>query len=177
MQKEIRVKRKEIYRGRLVYLVVDDIRLGKKKAIRELIIHPGSAVVVPVIDAKKRKIILIRQFRYAANRVLIELPAGTREHGESTLTCAKREIVEEAGYSASRFKKLATLYPAPGALTEKMDIYMATGLRKAKQDLDYDEQIKPFVTTIDKAIKLILSGRIIDGKTIAGIMLADKVLR
>jgi len=142
--------------------------------VREIVEHPGSAVIIPVLDEKKPVIVLIRQYRYAVGKWLIELPAGTKDKAESALACAKREIVEETGYKAAKIKKIASLFPSAGMMTEKMDLFLATGLSKAYAEADFDEQIKVFTATLDAALAMIRSGKIQDAKTIAGIyMLKD----
>ncbi|HRU40044.1 MAG TPA: NUDIX hydrolase [Candidatus Goldiibacteriota bacterium] len=117
-------KKKElIYKGRVFSLYKKEIKIGKRRTIREIVEHPGSAVIIPVLDRKKPVIVLIRQYRYAAGKWLIELPAGTRDEGESSLACAKREIIEETGYKAARIRKIASFYPSAGMMTEKMDLF------------------------------------------------------
>ena len=170
------IKRKYIYKGKLVNLVKDTVKTRGKRTIRELLLHKGSAVIIPLVDVKKKKIILIRQYRYAAGKSLYELPAGTKEKNESTLECAKREVEEETGYKAERIKKVTSFYPAPGVITEKMDLFIATGLRKSKQKLEFDEQITIKTVTLHAAVKMVETGRIIDGKTIIGILLLKELL-
>ncbi len=142
-----------------------------------MVVHPGSAVIIPVLSFKPLKIILIRQYRYAAGKVMIELPAGTREKNETAYACAVREIEEETGCKASRMKRIGTYYPAPGALTEVMGLFLAWNLTKTSQETDFDESIEPFAVTLKKAVKMVIGGKICDGKTSHGILLLDALVR
>lgn len=173
--KEKTIKRKLIYKGRRIDLIKSEIMINGRKSVREIIVHPGSAVMIPVLDVKRKTIILLRQYRYAAGRWMIELPAGTRDKGESALKCARREIIEETGYKAAAMKKIAEFMPSPGMMTEKMDLYIASGLSKAYLSPDFDEQITVFTTSLEKAVKMIFSGKIIDAKTIAGVLMLKEV--
>ena len=100
------MKSKKIYKGRIIEFSVDTIKIKNRTVTREIISHPGAAVILPILDIKKKKIILIKQYRYAAKKNLFEIPAGTREKNETFLKCAKREIVEETGYKSSKIKKV-----------------------------------------------------------------------
>ncbi len=173
---EKRIKRKKIYSGRIVNLVRDTVKINKKTTIREVLVHPGSAVIIPVLNKKKKEIILIKQYRYAAGKYLYELPAGTLEPGEPPRKCALRELVEETGYKAGRLKKAAVIYPSPGIITETMHVFKAAGLKKSKAAPEFDENIKTFITTLPEAIKMIKKGKISDAKTIAGILLLKEII-
>ncbi len=169
------IKRKNIYKGKIINLNVDSLKINNKNFIREIIIHPGSVVIIPVLDIKKQKIIMIKQFRYAINKYIYELPAGTKEKNENSFNCAKRELEEETGYYPEKLKKLITIYPSPGIISEKMDIFLATSLKKKKQNLEQDENIKIKIFTLNKLINMIFKGKIVDGKTIVGILLLNKI--
>jgi len=173
--KEKTIKKKTIYKGRRIDLIKSEIMINGRKSIREIIVHPGSAVMIPVLDVKKKTIILLRQYRYGAGKWMIELPAGTRDKGESALKCALREIVEETGYKAGSMKRLACFMPSPGMMTEKMDLFIASALTKAYLSPDFDEQIAVFTTSLDKAVKMVFSGKIIDAKTIAGVLMLKEI--
>lgn len=175
--REKRLSRKNIYKGRIVNLAVDEIEINGRRSVREVVLHPGSAVIIPIVSLIPLKIILIRQYRYAAGKVMIELPAGTMEKNEHPRSCALREIEEETGYKCSYMKKIGTYYPAPGALTEVMGLYAAWGLKKTAQNTDFDESIEPFIVTLKEAVRMVLSGRICDGKTSYGILLFDALVR
>ncbi|OPZ62017.1 MAG: ADP-ribose pyrophosphatase [Candidatus Aerophobetes bacterium ADurb.Bin490] len=164
------------YKGKNITVFRDIISLKGRKLKRDLITHPGSAVILPILDLKNKTIILIRQYRYAAKMYMIEAPAGTRDKGESTLACAKREIMEETGYKARRFKKIVNFYPTPGVMNENMDVYIATGLTPAVKKPDWDEDIEVIEITLDKALNLIEKGKIRDAKTITSLLMLERLL-
>jgi len=170
------VKRRKIHKGHLISLIEDTVSIGDRHAIREIVVHPGSAVIIPLLSKPKKEIVLIRQYRYAVDSYLFELPAGTIETGESPLACAKREIIEETGYRAGKIKKLLDFHPSPGILTEQMHLFLATNLKKTEQNTDFDENIKPAAVTLDTAVKMIRGNKIKDAKTIAGIFLLREIL-
>lgn len=134
------------------------------RASFEIIKHPGAALVVPFLS--KDKVILLRQLRPVIDSYIYELPAGTLDKNESPLSCAKREIIEETGYSAKKFTKLGEIYPVPGYSTEKIVIFKAEGLRKEERILEQDEVIEHFISDRKNIKKLFISGKIIDAKTI-----------
>ena len=135
-----------------------------------VILHPPSVVILPVLD--DGRVVLIRQFRHAINRTIYEIPAGTREPGEPALACAKRELMEEAGYSASRWKRICEFYPAPGISTERMDLFVARGLKKLKKriPMDKDERITVHPAPARRALQLVRQNKIMDAKSIIGIL-------
>lgn len=142
----------------------------RRKVALEILRHPGAALIVPFISDKE--IILLKQFRPVIEDYLYELPAGTLEKGESPLSCARREIREETGYSARRFSFLGEIFPVPGYSTEKISIYKAQDLSKDRGvSLDKDEFIRSFVIAKDKARGLIKRGKIRDAKTICALVL------
>ena len=166
-----RVRSKVIYRGRVATLSLDTFRKpGGESYIRETIQHPPSVVILPALDGDR--VALIRQFRHAVNGILYEIPAGTCEAGESSLACAKRELAEETGYSASRWKRLCEFYPAPGISTERMDLFVASGLKKLEKPvpMDKDEQITLYPVTGRRALQLVKENKILDAKSIIGIL-------
>jgi ADP-ribose pyrophosphatase len=131
--------------------------------------HPGAALVIPLVS--ENKVVLLKQFRPVINAYLYELPAGTLNRDESPLACAKREIIEETGYSAARFTSLGVIYPVPGYSTEKITIFKAQGLRKQKACLEADEIITASVVTREELEKLFRAGKITDAKTISAFAL------
>ena len=168
------VESKTIYRGRIVRLVKDRFILNAAKnklVTREILRHPGAAVIVPYAD--KKNLLLIRQFRYAAQGDLWEIPAGTLEKGEAPLVCAKRELEEETGFKARRWTLLGRFLPAPGISDEMMTLYRAEDLRPGRKNLDHDEWIESQVVSVKKARQMIRRGLIRDAKTIAGILWPD----
>ena len=164
------IKEKDIYRGRLFRVRNARLSYGGYTFWRETVIHPGAAAIVPVITG--HKVILVRQFRYATKREIWEIPAGTLDKNEIPLQCARRELAEETGYSAKVFKKLAMFYPCPGYSSEIIYLYEACNLTKTDgQEQDIDENIKIRLFSRPEIIKLIRRGKIIDAKTIIGLMI------
>ncbi len=140
-------------------------------ARRDLVRHPGSVVVLAIDETgEEPKILLERQFRYAAGRFLWELPAGSMDSGETALDGAKRELLEETGYTARRWKRALFYYPSPGFLTETMSIFLARELQQGDADPEDDEVITTRMVPLSLALKMIRSGRIQDGKTISGVL-------
>ncbi|MDE3169852.1 MAG: NUDIX hydrolase [Acidobacteriota bacterium] len=142
------------------------------KATRDVVAHPGSVVIIPVLA--DGRIVLIRQFRYAAGRYLWELVAGHKEPGEDPVSGAHRELTEETGYTAVRIRKLLEIFPSPGLLGERMDIYLAEGLTKGKANPEDDEKISRKIVTLAQAERWIREAKICDAKTIAGLLYYSK---
>ncbi len=136
--------------------------------VREVIRHPGSVAIVPVLD--DGRICLIRNRREAVGATLIEIPAGTREAGEEPEQTATRELIEETGYRAGKLNQVGVLYPSPGILDERMVLYIAEGLEPGQMDLDPGERIEPFLVGLDEALAMIRDGRIVDAKTVVGLL-------
>ena len=167
------VASKTIYRGHIVRLVKDRFILRQapgKIVTREIVRHPGAAVVLPFLD--KRRILLLRQFRYAAEGDLWEIPAGTLEPGERPLRCAKRELEEETGFRAKKWRCLTCFLPAPGISDEWMTLYRAENLVPGRKSLDHDEWIEHEVVTLERARAMVRRGMIRDAKTILAILWA-----
>ncbi|HLW77822.1 MAG TPA: NUDIX hydrolase [Bryobacteraceae bacterium] len=133
---------------------------------RAIVQHGGSAVMMPV-DGRGR-ILLVKQYRLPARQFLWELPAGRLDPGESALQAARRELREETGYRARHWKKIATFFPSPGFLAEKMTIFLATGLTAGESQPMEDERIETRWFTPPEVKRAIESGRIIDAKTMIG---------
>jgi ADP-ribose pyrophosphatase len=166
------VENRRIYQGRL--FEVRSARLtnsGGESFRRETVVHPGAAAIIPVLPGKR--IILVRQYRYATGRELWEIPAGTLEKGERPLACARRELVEETGFRARTFKKLAEFYPCPGYSTERLHLYQATKLTRTPTDSvgEPDEILKVRIFNHYEVRQLLRLGRVQDGKTLIGLML------
>jgi len=123
-------------------------------------------VIVPILD--RGRFVLIKQFRAATGKVIWEFPAGTLEKGEPPLACAKREIIEETGFKARRWRKLVSFYPAPGISTELMHVFLASQLVPAETALERDEFIERRVVTFARLKAMIMNGTVVDSKTIIG---------
>lgn len=170
------VSSKEWCRGR-VFTVQQDrvIEPSGIEAIREIVVHPGSVVVLPVFA--DGRILLIRQYRYAARQSLWELVAGHKEPGESAVFGARRELQEETGYRARSMRKLLEVFPSPGLLSERMDIFLAQGLTKGKPRPEDDEKITQEIVTLAEAERWIRTGKIRDSKTVAGVLYYARFVR
>ncbi len=141
---------------------------GKTRTLR-LIDHPGAVLIMPFLDA--RRVVLLRQYRPALRGYLYEFPCGTLEPGESPLTCARRELSEEAGYGARRWKKLGEIYPAPGYTNEKVRLYTADDLFTRQAGQDPDEIISVCPVSRAEIRTMLRAGRIKDAKTLCALAL------
>jgi ADP-ribose pyrophosphatase len=148
---------------------------GGVEALRAVVRHGPSAVVVAV-DAGER-VLLVRQFRLPAGGSLWELPAGRVNRDETPLAAARRELLEETGYRARRWKKLLAFYPSPGYVTERMHLYLATGLKRGEARPDDDERIRCRWFSRRELADRLRSGRIVDGKTLVGLLLWERLRR
>jgi len=138
------------------------------EATRDIIVHPGSVVVLPVLP--DGRIVLIRQYRHSVEQYLWELVAGRRDGDESFVAGARRELREETGYTAGKMQLLLDLFPSPGFLRENMAIFLATRLRKGMAEPEADERIEQRIFSLREAERWIRSGKIRDAKTVAGIL-------
>jgi ADP-ribose pyrophosphatase len=170
MKAQVRVLKSEsIYKGRVIQVRVDRVvEPGGVEATREVVEHHGSVVILPRLA--DGRIILVRQYRYAARQHLWELVAGSMEPGERIIPAARRELQEETGYRASRLKRLFSFYPSPGFLTEQMHMVEARDLKLSTAAPEEDERIEVRAFSKTEIDKLIRKGRIIDGKTLVGVM-------
>lgn len=159
-----------IYQGKIFDLSVAEVRESGVSYKREIITHPGSAVIVPVFA--DQTIALVRQYRHAAGKYLLELPAGSLNANENPETGAIRELEEEIGVTAQKIKKLSEFYVSPGFLSEKMFVFLATGLIEIGQKLEADEILTIKRMSFPEAFKAIQNGEIEDAKTIIGLIKA-----
>jgi ADP-ribose pyrophosphatase len=164
-----------VHEGRIFDVTIDRVLLPHgREATLEVVRHDGSVVLLPVTD--DRRLLLVRQYRHAVGRFLWELPAGSLEVGEDPESAAARECHEELGLIPSRLERLQTLFPTPGFCTEAMTFFQATGLRQpgpgdVMVHQDEDESIEVASFTVDEIRARILSGEIVDLKTVAGVWL------
>jgi len=164
------VDSKEIFSGRVFDVTVDTVREGDKTYVREIVHHPGSAVILPVFN--DGTIALVRQYRHPAVRYLLELPAGTLKDKERPEEGAARELEEELGVVAGRMEKLSEFFVSPGFCEEKMWLYLATELTETEQRLEDDELLEVVRVPIKRALQMVTDGEIEDAKTIIGLILA-----
>ena len=142
---------------------------------REIVQHPGSVVILPMVDADR--VCLIRNERVAVHGTLIELPAGTLEPDEDATLAAGRELAEETGYRAGSIERLTSFYVSPGILNERMYLFLATQLTEGPTALEAGEEIEKLVVTWDEALKMVETGTIQDAKTLIGLLLCDRLRR
>lgn len=161
---------KKVFSGRVFDVTVDTVREADHTYIREVVHHPGSAVILPAFDDDT--VGFVRQYRHPAVKYLLELPAGTLNDRERPEAGAARELEEELGVIAGRLEKLAEFFVSPGFCEEKMWIYLATDLAPTAQKLEDDELIEIVRLPIDRALQMISDGEIEDAKTIIGLLLA-----
>lgn len=150
---------------------VEQRRLARRDGrveLREMVVHPGTVVLVPVLD--DGQLVLIRNRRFAVERTLLELCAGTLEGGEDIAACALRELREETGYQAARVEPLLSFYAAPGSSNERVHVFIARGLVAGAQQLDQAEQIDVVTLPMQAVIERISAGEIEDAKTIAAVL-------
>ncbi|HEX6279949.1 MAG TPA: NUDIX hydrolase [Pyrinomonadaceae bacterium] len=168
------VSTKNLYAGRVFDIRIDEIREGNIEYKREIVVHKGSAVIVPVFD--DGTVAVVRQYRHAAGKHLLEICAGTLNEGEDPKAGAIRELEEEIGVTAARVEKLTEFYVSPGFLTEKMFVYLATELTETQQNLEDDELLTIERHTFPALLEMIRNGEIEDAKTMVGIMLAAELV-
>lgn len=169
MGNPIVLETREIYRGRIFEVSLATIRDGDNVYTREIIAHPGSAVIVPLFFDET--IALVRQYRHPAEKYLLELPAGSLSKTEDPEMGARRELEEEIGVTAGKLAKLVEFYVSPGFLSEKMHVFLASDLTATRQNLESDEILSIERIPLGAIPDLLLSGKIEDAKTIIGLTL------
>ena len=171
------VERQVIFSGKMVRLELHHLENDEgSRTRREVVVHPGAVVVLPLLD--DNSVVLIRNRRYAiGGQYLIELPAGTLEKGEDPINCAGRELLEETGYLAGRLVKLRDFYSSPGILSEKMFAFAAKDLEKRQAALEEGEDIEVMTVPYEEAIEMVGDGRIQDAKTIVTLLTYDRFFR
>jgi len=137
--------------------------------------HPGASAIVPFVDQKT--LLMVRQYRHATGGYIWEIPAGTIELNETPWECAKRELIEEAGYFSDNLHKLGKIFSVPGYSDEQVHIFLAEDIKPAKQNLDKDELLTVHTIKFEDALEMIYKGDICDGKTIAALFLAKKWIK
>lgn len=161
---ETTLKENTVFDGIVVKLNVDDVLLPNgKKDTRERIVHPGGVGIIAITD--DNDILMVRQYRYGVQKLLLEIPAGKLEYGEEPLECGKRELLEETGYIAESYTYLGGFCPTPAYCGEITHIYLAQNLSFRGQKLDKDEFLQVEKVSLEKAVKLALENKLEDGKT------------
>jgi len=165
-----------LYHGKVFELIRENITLENGTTTDvEFIEHPGAAAIIPFLD--DRRIVLLKQYRHALKKHIWEIPAGTLDPREEIISCAKRELIEETGYSANGWQKLGEITPVPGYSDERIHMYLATKLQPVEQDLDEDEVIQVQEVEFNDAMDMIGNGEIQDAKSIAGLYMASNWLK
>jgi ADP-ribose pyrophosphatase len=173
--KESRIDSVIVYDGAFLKVRRDNVRLPDgKSTIREYIKHPGAVVILPVFD--DGSVLIERQFRYPLDQVFIEFPAGKIDPNEDPLVCAKRELKEETGYSASDWQYVCTIHNAIAYSDEHLDIYIARGLTEGERELDDEEFLETMKLPFSEVMDLLRNGKITDVKTVIGAFWLDKIL-
>ncbi len=170
-----KVSSRREYTGRVISLDIDTVRFPNGTVGElEMVRHSGASAVIPVLEkeGEEPKVLLIRQYRYAAEGFLYEVPAGRFDPGESPEACAHRELREETGYKASTLSLLTSVYTTPGFTDERIHIYLARGLSAGESALEVDEVLEIHPTSLMEALGMIRSGVIKDAKTIIALLFA-----
>jgi ADP-ribose pyrophosphatase len=169
-------ERRVIFRGRKIDLALQSIRLADgSTADREVVVHRGAVAMVPMVD--RDHVCLIRNFRHAVGRTLLEIPAGTLDPGESPDETAGRELAEETGYRAGSITRIAEWYVSPGVMTERMYLYLCEDLRPGPTDHQPDERMESVVLAWDHAMAGVRDGQVDDAKTLLALLLCDRLRR
>lgn len=171
---EKKLSSEEIFDGVAIHLYKDEIILPNgSKGVREVIRHPGAVCVLPLTENKE--VVFVNQFRYALNKVTLEVPAGKLEKGEDPTEAALRELSEETGLTARKIVPTGALYTTPALIDEIIYMYFATDLEQGEQHLDEDEFVNAVKIPLDKAVEMVMNGEIRDSKTQIMILKADKI--
>ena len=169
---------RRVYSGRVISVDVDSVQFPNGSAgSLEIVRHPGASAIVPFVGDPHENnpgLLLLRQYRYAAGGTLYEIPAGRLDPGESPVECARRELLEETGCTAGRFERLLSIYTTPGFTDERIELFMASELEHGPARHESDEFIEPETVHLSDALSMIEKGKIVDGKTIVGILFAAR---
>lgn len=158
-----------LYDGRVVRLVVQETPLPNGTTRRREIVEHADGAAILAVDAEDR-VLLVRQLRPAVGQILLELPAGIVESGEDPAECARRELREETGFTSEHLEPLASFYPSPGFCTERLHVYLATGLREGTSSPDADEQLDVVREPLSLVLERLAAGEISDAKTVVGLL-------
>jgi len=166
------ISSRTVYRGPAFWVSSDEVLEPTGVRVRRDIVHHSGSIVVLAIDETKPEpsILLERQYRHAARQFMWELPAGRIDKGENELTAAKRELLEETGYSAARWKRVLNFYASPGFVAETMSIFLARGLRAGIAQPEADEVIAVRFVPLRQAVRMVMNRTVKDAKTISGVL-------
>ena len=171
-----KVESRRVYTGKIISVDVDTVRFpdGSSGEL-EMIRHPGASAIVPFLSdprGEDPQVLMIRQYRYAADGYLYEIPAGRLDQGENPRDCAVRELKEETGCTAEHFDHLLTMYTTPGFTDEKIHLFMATGLVAGETKHEVDEFLDLHPMRLSRALEMVEAGEIQDAKTVIGLLFA-----
>src|SRR6266496_6387688 len=171
-QKALVLSSRESYRGPVFWVTTDDVLEPTGVRVRrDVVRHSGSVVILAVEHASAQpRILLEKQYRHAAGRFLYELPAGRIDEGENELKAAKRELLEETGFSARSWKRILRFWASPGFVAEAMSIYLARELKAGTAQPEADEAIELKLVPLSQAVSMVMENKIQDAKTIAGVL-------
>ncbi len=163
---------REVYRGPVFWITSEQVLEPTGVRVRrDIVRHSGSVVILAIQESRSEpRILLERQYRQTAGQVLWELPAGRIDDGENEIAAAKRELLEETGYTASRWRRILRFYASPGFLAETMNLYLASGLHPGKSQPEADEVIQVRMMPLSRAVRMVMKGYIQDAKTICGVL-------
>ena len=176
MSSSAQIASRRAYSGKVLNVDVDTVRFpdGSEGQL-EMVRHPGASAVVPFLSdpaGDDPQVLMIRQYRYAAERYLYEIPAGRLDEGEDPAECAKRELQEETGCRAERVEHLMTMYSTPGFTDERIHLVMATGITHGAHEREKDEFLEVEPLPLSRVLELIRDGEIVDGKTVVALLYA-----
>jgi ADP-ribose pyrophosphatase len=173
--KEKLVRKNVVFKGRMVDFRADEIRLPNGgSALREFMDHPGAVGVVPLLP--NGDVVLVRQYRYPVGEVTLELPAGKLDPGENIRACVERELREETGYTAKKITPLLRYWPTPAFANEVLHLFVAEKLTPGRLDPDEDEFLEKVELPFDDAVALVRSGKIMDSKTVIGLLACARTI-
>ena len=168
------MSRQVFYQGKKIQVARETtIAADGQPVERDIVIHPGAVAILPLIDAER--VCLLRNRRPNVGDTLVEIPAGTLEPDEPPDQAAPRELAEETGYRAGRWRKLAEFFPSPGVLSERTHLYVAEELTAGDMQLERDEELQPFIVPWAQALAWALDGTIRDAKTLVAVLLWDRL--
>jgi ADP-ribose pyrophosphatase len=168
------VARTVVHKGRKIQVAVDESAgPDGRPLVRDIVVHPGAVAILPLLDDEH--VCLLKNYRFILDEVLWEIPAGTLEPGEPPDRAAVRELIEETGYRAGRWQKLAAFFPSPGILSERTHLYVARDLTPGPMALEAGEEIHPEVVPWARAVAWARDGTIRDAKTLVAILLCEQL--
>jgi len=168
--------RRVIYQGSKIELALQRVQLRDGRTVdREVVVHRGAVALVPMVD--DRHVCLVRNRRYAVDKTLLEVPAGTIESGESPADTAARELLEETGYRAGRIRLIRDWYVSPGVMTERMYLFLCEDLEPGQADHQPDEELVIVVVPWSEALAMVEDGRIEDAKSMLALTICDRLRR